>query len=325
MKAPRLIRLFGGLLVVFLLLAVGFSQAQAIHDWYKLRGYTPPHAVVQLADDIALTPTSRHVFYVNHPAIDDRAAFNSVCSSKDEQSIVLGCYHPVDDGIFVFDVTDDRLKGVDQVTAAHELLHAEYDRLSPSDKQTVDTELEDFYQHQLKDDRIKQTIAIYQKTEPNDVVNEMHSIFGTEVADLPSPLENYYSRYFQSRAKVVSYAASYQQEFTSRQNKVAADDAQLTKLKQQIDTDTATIKQMAAALQTQQQNLNALRGQTSAAAYNNQVASYNAQVDAYNGLVQQTRGLISQYNAVVDERNQVALQVNSLAKAINSSISSIPQ
>ena len=114
-----------------------YFNAQNLVDWWKLRGYTPPASVSALASEDTMTKYATHVFYVNHPQIvSDTATFRQDCS-ENEQTIVLGCYHPEQEGIFVYNVSDPRLSGVQQVTAAHEMLHAVYARLSTKDRKPV--------------------------------------------------------------------------------------------------------------------------------------------------------------------------------------------
>ncbi len=312
-------------LIVFVLFVVALWQHQSIHDWLLLRSYQPPAAVVQLADDIKLSPPARRIFYVNHPSLDDRQSFGSFCGGRGEHTIVLGCYHPVDRGIFVFHVTDYRLNGVDQVTAAHEMLHAAYDRLSGSKRIRIDGLLQNYFEHDVHDDRLKTIIAAYRKSEPQDIVNEMHSIFGTEVANLPPALETYYKQYFEDRSKIVGYASDYQQEFTSRQQQVAAYDQQLQDMKQQISNNTTS-------LDTREQEITALRSQMDAErssgnvdGYNANVSNYNSRIDAYNGLINRTKTLIASYNNIVVARNELALQVADLAHSIDSSFQPISQ
>src|SRR5690349_20404233 len=111
------------------------------------------------------------------------------------------------------------------------MLHAAYDRLSAKDRTYVDGLMLDYYHHDLHDQQLLDTIASYQKSEPNDVTNEMHSVFGTEADNLPAPLEQYYKKFFDNRQKTVAYSTGYEQEFTSRKAAVAAYDQQLTELK----------------------------------------------------------------------------------------------
>ncbi len=314
-KRPR--RRFTPLIAIGLVL-LGIWQQQAISDQIKLFRYSPPAAVVQLADNDTMTTLARRLFYVNHPSVLDRSTFNTVCGSTGEQSIVLGCYHPTDNGIYVFDVNDTRLEGVEQVTAAHEMLHAAYDRLSASKRAEIDQQLESYYNYKLTDTRIKATIDGYKKSEPNDVVNEMHSIFGTESRELPEGLSKYYAQYFTDRSKVVDYATNYQSEFTSRQQQVDEYDKRLQSMSKQIDENKGLIDSRGNDLDVLRIQMDGYRSQGNIAAYNRDVPSYNSAVQGYNQLVTDTRSLIAQYNELVKNRNEIAVQVTDLAHSIDS-------
>jgi len=289
---------------------------QSIEDWWKLRGYTPPTAIANIAHEDTMTTEARHLFYVNKPEIVTGEAFTSKCPAGGEKTVVLGCYVGNDGGIYVYDVTDTRLNGVIQVTAAHEMLHAAYARLSGSEKTRVDQMLSDYYDHQLQDQRIKDTIAAYKQSEPTELLNEMHSIFGTEVANLPAGLEDYYAQYFQDRAVIAGYTAQYKAEFTSRQQQVAAYDAQLASLKETIDANETELESQKAALDAQAAAL-AADSQQNIAAYNQKVREYNQAVNEYNALLRQTKNLIDEYNTLVDKRNQIALEEQQLVQALS--------
>lgn len=310
--------------VVTLVILLGLLGAvllghQAFQDWLRLRGYTAPPAVAALASDDTMTDKARHLFYVNHPDVTAGSAFTAHCPAGSEKTVVLGCYVGDDDGIYVYQISDARLNGVEQVTAAHETLHAAYRRLNSSERNKVDAMLMDYYEHGLTDQRIKDTIAAYKKSEPNDVVNEMHSVFGTEVPNLPAPLEQYYKQYFTDRAKITAYTASYENEFTSRQQQVAAYDAQLKDLKQQIDANQSQLDTDKASLDAEKAQLDNERSSGQIAAYNAGVSGYNRDVNAYNGLLTETKNLVNQYNAIVDERNAIALEEQQLVKELSSS------
>lgn len=304
---------------LLLLVAIGLNR-QNIFDWWKLRSYQAPVSISALASQDTMTDKARRIFYVNKPQIENKSSFAKSCpNSSKEQSIVLGCYHSDQDGIFLLGVSDERLNGVEQVTAAHEMLHAAYDRLSSSERQRVNSLLEDYYKNQLKDPRILKTIDDYKRTEPKDVVNEMHSIFGTEVANLPSQLETYYQRYFSDRSKVAAYAAKYQAEFSSRQAIVDNADSQLAVLKSEIETNETELNSKQSTIDSQRQKLVSLRNDGSLAAYNAGVPIYNNLVDGYNRQVQTIRSLIARYNQLVERRNAVALEEDQLVNALSSS------
>ncbi|HSX31122.1 MAG TPA: hypothetical protein VLE99_04350 [Candidatus Saccharimonadales bacterium] len=306
------------LLVLLLALAGSLLlERQAMVDWWHLRGYSPPAVVAQLAHGDTMTAKAEHLFYVNRPRVTNGKTFTSACPAGGEKTVVLGCYIGNDNGIYVYAVNDSRLNGVEQVTAAHEMLHAAYRRLSGTERKRVDALLLDYYYHGLVDQRIKDTITAYRQSEPNDVVNEMHSIFGTEIANLPAPLEAYYRQYFIDRSRLAVYTASYQGEFTSRQAQVAAYDTQLKSLNGQISANEGELTQRKAALDTQNTQLQSLRKSGQAAAYNQAVASYNQSVSAYNSLLQQTKDLISQYNSIVDKRNSIVLEEQQLTQELS--------
>ncbi|OGL25903.1 hypothetical protein A3E49_00215 [Candidatus Saccharibacteria bacterium RIFCSPHIGHO2_12_FULL_49_19] len=317
MSTPR--RAFGYAfsiaLAVGLLLALW--QRQAILDWWRLQSYTPPPEVVALATDTAMTDSARRVFYVNHPELTpNETQFRQDCPIA-EQTIVLGCYHGPQSGIFIYNVSDIRLDGVEQVTAAHEMLHAQYDRLSSDERESIDRVLVSFYESSVTDERIRKTVDSYRQTEPNDVVNEMHSIFGTEIATLPSELETYYSRYFTDRSRVVDFSARYEAEFASRLGQIAAMDQQVAQLKQSIESQEKSLTDQLAVLENESSKLDFYQGSGDTETYNSLVPGYNARVQAYNSGVNKLKEDINDYNQLIAERNALAVELKGLEQAID--------
>lgn len=294
------------------------TYQQNVTDWLKLRGYAAPHMVAALATDDTMTDYGRRLFYVNKPQITNGATFSQNCPRGGEKTVVLGCYLSGDNGIWLYDVTDSRLYGVEQVTAAHEMLHAGYARLSQSERRNVDRLLESYFEHGLTDQRVKDTIAAYQKSEPGQLTNEMHSVLGTEVAELPPELESYYKRYFTERSRVASFTTKYEAEFTSRIRQVEDYDIQLNDMKQTIQSSQATLTEQRRAIDMQQLRMDALNTSGGFSDYNALVDNYNKSVNTYNGLLRQTRSDIERYNEIVAKRNAVALEERQLAEALSS-------
>ncbi len=300
---------------------VGYWQRNAIYDAVRLYGYNAPAAVADLATRGTMTDLGRRLFYVNHPQlITDSDTFRSDCTVA-EQTIVLGCYHPTQRGIYVYSVSDARLAGIVEVTSAHEMLHAAYDRLSKRDKSSVDKMLDDYYKKDLHDQRILDTIEAYKKSEPNDIINEMHSIFGTEIADLPSQLEDYYKRYFTNRQAVVAFSQNYENEFTSRSAKAAQYEKQLNDLKTKINTEENNLKAQLAGINAEQARLDSLKANNKIEEYNAGVPAYNASIDAYNSGVAQYKRDINNYNSLVEQYNAVAGELKQLYGAIDTRLS----
>ena len=298
-----------------------FNRQQAV-DWWRLSQYTPTAEVERLVNNSTMHGRGRDLFYASDPKVQDGAHFNASCSQAGEQTIVLGCYKAQQ--IFLYNVADPRLDGVKEVTAAHEMLHAAYDRMDRSEQQRIDTLLKPIIDG-MQDERILGLITLYNQHEPGELYNEMHSILGTEYADLTPQLEDYYKQYFTDRHKIVGYAQKYQAVFTESKQKLDHYDQQLSKLKTQIDQANASLQQQQSQLQAENQQLNQLRSSGQVQAYNQAVPAYNAKVRDFNTLVAQTRQYVEEYNALVVERNQQAAAQNNLYQSLDSRYQPVQQ
>ena len=289
-----------------------FLYRQEAIDWWRLRGYEPSPAIARLATNASFTDEARRLFYIHDPELVTKENFTGRCSVS-EETIVLGCYI-TNTKIYIFDVNDERLDGIEEVTAAHEMLHAAWDRLSDDEKEY----LRGFLHGVLEtsdDERFINTIESYRKRDPSIVTNELHSIVGTEIRDIPQELEEYYARYFLNRLAVVEQAENYAQEFVSRQNQIKAFDAQLEELKLKIERAEADIEQLNNALAVEREQLEATRSNPQE--YNARVPGYNAKIESYNRLVQQLRADIETYNNIVNQRNDVVIEERDLVNAID--------
>src|SRR3982751_4835203 len=137
MKRLRLSLITGLLILVVAANVTAILQREQHCDWWVLRNYAVPAEITTLATQTTMTDVGKRLFYINHPALEDKASFNADCSGKTEHSVVLGCYHGNRQGIYIYNVQDPRLEGVKQVTAAHEMLHQAYDRLNGKDRTRI--------------------------------------------------------------------------------------------------------------------------------------------------------------------------------------------
>jgi uncharacterized protein YukE len=314
----------GILLVLAVLLGLVWWKHQALQDWWKLYNYTPPVAITELAYEDTMNAYTRHLFYLNKPQLlNTVGAFRQHCP-ENENTIVLGCYHPDQDGINIYAVQDSSLAGIQQVTAAHEVLHAVYARLSNSARMQLDSELEAYYKSGLTSPTVKAEVALYQKTEPTAVNDEMSCTFGTEITQLPAALNNYYAQFFTNRQKIVGYEQQYQAQFTNRENQISADDSQLTAMKQQISSQETSLTAQSNNLNAQKSQLEQLLSSGKVAAYNSAVTAYDSQVDTYNTALTNLKQEITNYNQLVGARNAIAGQLTTLDTAIDTRLSTAP-
>ena len=301
--------------VIAILPLVAFSQRQAIFDWWRLRDYTPSAEIARLADNTKLTEEGRHLFYVYHASLQNAEEFNQSCQFS-EQSIVLGCY-VAGTGIYIYNVTDERLAGIQEVTAAHEVLHAAYDRLSSDERAKIDALTQQVLEKSTSQ-RIKDSVEAYRQRDPSIVPNELHSIVGTEIRDLPEELETHYAQYFSDRSAVVSYAEKYEQAFTERIKHAEVLLQQIESVKAQIKNHEATLTTLKRELEAEFRSLESQRSSAEPNAFNARVRAYNEKVRRYNALVQQSYALIDLHNVLVAEYNQVVLEEKELIQAIDS-------
>jgi hypothetical protein len=304
--------------VLFILIALlpflAWYHRYSISDFLVLRGYKPPEAIEQLALLDDFSSYGQRLFYVNKPEILGRDEFYKQCTVN-EQTIVLGCYKG--NSIYLFKVEDVRLDGVEQVTAAHEMLHEAYTRLSAKERKRIDKLVDDVYK-KSNDERLTKLAADYQKQEPGSVPNEMHSILATEVKDVGSELETYYKKYFNNRSVIVSYSQKYEKVFEDLRSQVAQYDADLLAKKNLIDSKELILEQLSQEIAQQKSLMDAYLAQNNISAFNGQVKSYNQKVADYNSGVSEIKDLIESYNAIVAARNLISVEQQNLAKSIDS-------
>ncbi len=293
-------------------------ERQNILDWLSLLNYKPPQEIAAVANEDEMLPYTKRVFYVNKPQIDSKQVFAKYCPNSSEQTVVLGCYHSGQNGIFILSVNNSKLSGIEQVTAAYETLHAIYQRLDGSEQTQLNTELLNFEHSGLNSLVVKQQIASFEKTEPTQVLNEMTSLFGTEVQSLPPSLNSFYAKYFSNRQVIVNLYDSYEAAFTSRESLINADDQQLSSINSLINSEELSLKDRMSSLNDQQSTLDQEKAAGQINLYNQNAGVYNQNVDQYNSLVEKVKVQVDEYNAIVSQRNSIALEEQQLYQAITS-------
>lgn len=311
---PRVTGSVAALLVVALVLLGAWFQRYTIFDFARTFRYQPPSVIAEIANKLELSSSSRRMFFAFYPSLEGKDTFRQHCEVT-EKTNVLGCFVSMR-GIYLYQVTDPRLDGVVEVTAAHEILHAGYERLGGAERSRINALLQKVYSS-LNDERMHETIRSYEESGA-DTLNELHSIIATEVRDIPAELEDYYRRYFDNRAAIVELFEEYQSEFTLRREQVEAADARLAQMWASYEEMNQHVSEQAEILSDRYNQLIALRDSGNIREYNDGVESYNDLVRAYNAEVNEVQRLIDEYNTLVAERNAIAIEEYELSKAIDS-------
>ena len=232
-----------GLLCVLLVAAAAvfaFSHRQEIRDHFAAAGFDPDPRVVEVMGELALTSSGERVFLATQPTIDGSQNFNEQCSEVDhsEHGHVLGCY--TGERIHLFDVTDDRVQGIVEVTAAHELLHATYARLGEGDRAMLAPRLRTAYEELAEQDpRLRERMEVYEHLSEAAFANELHSVLGTEVRELPDWLEEHYAQWFEDRGALVDIFETYHSVFVDLQQQAESLETEMTALRGDIEARKA--------------------------------------------------------------------------------------
>lgn len=299
------------------LVAFGLINRQQLRDRYIAQTATQQPAASELLPRLELTDKAEVIYRASRPQVQSSEAFNSSCKGAlHTHSIVLGCY--TRQQIFIYDVTDERLDGVKEVTATHELLHAVYERLSGSEKDSLNAQLRSAADS-IRSERLQKLIDEYRSSGEAVLTNELHSILGTELAVLPSGLEEHYSKYFRDRQKIVQFAQQYEETFEAVTQQIDDYDQQLKQLKDEKATLESSLSNSQGAIEREQERLNQLQHSGQIEAYNRAVPGYNERIRAHNVSIAELKRLIEQYNTIVEQRNALASTQNDLVQQLDSS------
>lgn len=322
--SSSLISLLIGLLFVGVSIAIWMNR-QFILDYVSFREYTPTAEIERIAQRTTMNDSGTFYFYASHPSIEGAQTFNASCQRKEESSAILGCY--ANNRIYVYDVSNDQLDGIKEVTAAHEMLHAVYQRMSPGEKSRIDALLEQEYAKLQQDENLSERMAFYARTEAGERDNELHSIIGTEVKSINNELEAHYAKYFTNRDAVADLYAKYAEVFDGLKAKADTLSVQLKTLGETVETETAVYNQRVRQLNDDIQEFNerAKNGYfANRAEFDSARNALLSRVNATAASLSKIQKDISRYETLRQEYNATASTSNELYKSIDSKLAPAP-
>jgi hypothetical protein len=271
---------------ILALLTIAALNYQSLLDAYALASYHPTEQVAAFQSRVALTTAAQATLYRARPQYDDKTSFNADCDTRPHE-LELGCYYR--GRIFVLAIDNSSLAPEMDVVAAHELLHAEWTKMSESERSALSAELERVYAG-IKDADLRERMAGYAQSEPGEEANELHSILGTEYIQLSPTLEAHYAKYFPNRSQIVGEHAAYQAVFDTRHGELEKELAQIRAEKAQLSV------------------------------VNRQLESYRAsgQISAYNALVPRQNQLVDDINSRIETYQKGVDEYNALSKSLDS-------
>jgi hypothetical protein len=301
------------------------ANKQYIIDQITVWGYHPTSEVSALVDRAGMDNYGKFLYLASRPKLDATQKFNTECDRIENVTSILGCYS--DYRIYIYDVTDTQLDGIREVTAAHETLHAAYIRMSDDERNKVDVLLEAEYKKLETNKDFANLMAFYSRTEPGQRDNELHSIIGTEVADISPALEAHYSQYFSDRQKVVTLYVKYSSVFqtlASRANELVT---QINVLSSSISDKTTQYNADVKALNIDIAAFDKRADSgdfTSQAQFNSERVALSARVAELDTARTSVNADIANYDSVLAEYNSIASQSKKLNNSIDSTLAPAP-
>lgn len=118
MKTSRIGTVFAFVIsAAFVVAAVWlFFNRQYAQDWISVQGFTPSQSIATINDRAEFTDKGEFIFYATRPQVENQETFNKECPRQEAGSPILGCY-TTDDRIYIYNLTNDRLDGMEEVTA----------------------------------------------------------------------------------------------------------------------------------------------------------------------------------------------------------------
>lgn len=231
-------------LVVLLVVgtALAWVNRQHISDQLTVWNFTPSPAIEEYITRSTMSERGQFLFLASEPVVTSESSFNRTCGSHEEGSGIVGCYLPQSRTILLFDVTDERLDGIEEVIASHEMLHAAWDRMSADERGPIVPLLEAEAAKLADSDEFAERMAYYARAEPGERANELHSIIGTEVADLDPALEAHYAEYFTNRATLIDLHKRSNGVFEENTSKTEELVDELDSIRTRVDKDYARYK-----------------------------------------------------------------------------------
>lgn len=328
MKQRKSFGYFISLIVLLLSLAAAYLlvvNRQAVLDQLSVWQYQPTSEMASFVQRSGMSDTGEFYFYTSHPSLLEATAFNQECDRKEESTAILGCYNGR--YIYIYNVPNKDVDGIREVTGAHEMLHAAYDRLGETERQKIDQLLEAEYAKLSDDKEFSERMAFYARTEPGERDNELHSVIGTEVANIDPMLEEHYKRYFSDRSKVVALNQKYASVFSELEGRADVLSAQLTQLGNKIETESATynkdiaqFNQDVTEFERQARN-NEFSTQAELNRERNKLLARADQLDTNRQVINDE---VARYNTLRDELMTIASQSEALNRSIDSSLAPSP-
>ncbi len=298
---------------------------QLIVDQFVVWRFKTTPEVIGLVERAGMNEYGKFLYLASEPQLVSTQKFNDDCQRTESVISILGCFK--DGRIYLYDVTDETLDGIREVTATHEALHAVYARMGDGEKAKIDALIEVTYKNLKNIAQYSEIMEFYAKSEPGQRDNELHSIIGTEIKDINPELEVHYSKYFHDRQKVVVLNAKYKGVFAVLNDKAKSLMSQMSDISSHMvsrvdkyNSDTLVLNQDIAAFNSKTNSGGFTTEYQFTAARNLLVK----RIDDLEGVRVAIQNDIATYNRLIKEYNAIETESKKLSNSIDSTLAPAP-
>ncbi len=322
-------------LAIIVALTVYF-QRNLILDWVYSLSYSPTPEMATIRDELDLTSRGLLLFNALSPTLDDASTFNQACVEEGNEVATLGCFTA--NQIHVYNIVSPEFAGIREVTAAHELLHAVWGRLSDAEREAYTRDLLaaltdsnasadsvvspveiDGQALTFRDRDLAEELAVYAESERAE---ELYVRAATEIHDLPENLNAHYATFFNNRAAIVDFYDSYIAVFRETRAHAEALEQEIASLKETIEAEIPGLEAESADLDAKISAFNACSVTagcfSSRAAFDIERSILVAEQAEFIARSENLNDLIIQHNDKVNEYNQNIARSEELQAMINS-------
>lgn len=301
--------------------AWALANPRTVTDTWTVWNFEPSAVIESYAERAGLSDDGRFYLYASVPEVVPAEQFDLYCS-RDQPGIgVLGCFTLTDARIYLYDITDADLEAYEAVVAAHETLHAVWDRLPIEERRELEPLLEEAFAALGPDHELVTRIAAYEEFDPTSRIPELYAILATEVVDLPTALEQHFARYFSDRSAVTSLYADVEAVFADLEERMVGLGSALDALLIEIQTEQASYAAAAAALEADIVAFNARAsrtgGYTSQSSFERDRSALLARQSALDAQRTATNAKVDSYNDLLAELDELNAEAAELDRAVN--------
>lgn len=304
-------------LVLIVVIFTIILNRQVILDFFRSITYSPSVEMLEIRENLKLTPRGEFLFNASRPELKTEEEFNSNCRSYDELAAVLGCY--TEQKIYVYNVPSDELNGILGLSTAHELLHAVYERMSEAERDELKADLEKVYKDNYE--ILSEEVLNYDEAEQ---LEEIYVRAGTEIKNLPEKLERHFAEIFIYQDKIVSFYESYIEVFRKLEQEFKDLEAEMAELNRLVDAKTAEYENGVLNLNSEIAGFNDCANTAGCFTSDyeflrrrNELLSWQNSLEALYGEIS---GLIEKYNANAVKYNNNVVRHENLQNLINSHV-----